>query len=193
MQNTLPLLILCGGRSSRMGTPKPLLPFAGTSLIAWLAAQARRPVWLAAGGNRYPDTAQARYLPDALPDRQGPLSAILPALQQAAKEGLDGVYLMSCDTLIHPESLCRLLSQDNQPPAFTVLAEPEKIHPLLGYWPAPLADRLHHYLHGGGRRVTAWLAEAGAQKIIMPEEWLPLVNFNTPQDFAHAVEYFEKI
>ncbi|MDO4879502.1 MAG: molybdenum cofactor guanylyltransferase [Neisseria sp.] len=189
MQNTLPLLILCGGLSSRMGSPKPLLPFGGTSLIAWLANQAQRPVWLASGGTIYPEARVCRYLPDALAGRQGPLSAILPALLLARQEGADGVYLMSCDTLIRPEDMCRLLTPGGAPPPFSVLAGAGRTHPLLGYWPARLAPPLQDYLDGGGRRVNHWIEGAGVQKIPMPEEWARLANFNTPEDFARAAAH----
>ena len=44
-----PLLILCGGQSSRMGSPKALLPYRSRPLIAHQIANAapHRPVWLA--------------------------------------------------------------------------------------------------------------------------------------------------
>lgn len=97
-----PLLILCGGLSSRMGTPKALLPFDGVSLIHKLIKQTHpnRPVWLAAAGQIYPDTGRAYYLNDALPERQGPLAAILPALQQAHWQGEAGIYVLACVCLV---------------------------------------------------------------------------------------------
>ena len=107
-----PLLILCGGLSSRMGTPKALLPFDGVSLIHKLIKQTHpnRPVWLAAAGQIYPDTGRAYYLNDALPERQGPLAAILPALKQAHRQGEAGIYVLACDTLLRPEVVIELLS-----------------------------------------------------------------------------------
>ena len=90
-----PLLILCGGQSSRMGSPKPLLMFRGQTLIARQVHNALpyRPVWLAADHFRYPDTDGAAYLPDRLPGKQGALSAILPALLEAERQGCAGLML----------------------------------------------------------------------------------------------------
>ena len=90
-----PLLILCGGQSSRMGSPKALLPYRSRPLIAHQIANAapHRPVWLAADQHRYPHTAPAQYLPDQLPDKQGALSAIAPALAQAQAQGYAGLYI----------------------------------------------------------------------------------------------------
>ena len=51
----LPLLILCGGQSSRMGSPKALLPVAGGTLLDYLAAHTapERPLWLADDGSGF--------------------------------------------------------------------------------------------------------------------------------------------
>ena len=57
----LPLLILCGGQSSRMGSPKALLPVNGGTLLDYLAAHTapERPLWLADDGSGLPAPARA--------------------------------------------------------------------------------------------------------------------------------------
>ena len=127
-----PLLLLCGGLSRRMGSPKALLNYRGQSLIVRQVADAlpHRTVWLAAAGSHYADTDGAVYLPDALPAHQGPLAALLPALQRAQQHGHRGLYVLACDTLLQPQAVIRVLQQAH--------------HSAAGRWqsPPPFASTL---------------------------------------------------
>ncbi len=189
-----PLLIVCGGSSSRMGSPKPLLRWQEHTLIARQVADAlpHRPVWLAAGGQHYADTEGAGYLPDALP-QAGPLGAILPALEQAGELGYSGLYVLSCDTLLLPEQLIGRLNQaadsDIWPNGLTALADadnPDHLHPLLAHWPTGAAAAIRHYLADGGRRVMHSIADLPRQTVALPQTWQHLSNFNTPAEFERA-------
>ncbi len=187
-----------------MGSPKPLLDYRGQSLIARQVAAAlpQRPVWLAAAGNRYPDTEGARYLDDALAGREGALSAVLPALQQAGAEGYAGIYVMSCDTLIPPPQLIACLKTAEHGTAWqqgwVALADAEnangqaRSHPLLAHWSSGLASRLHDYLAAGHRRVMPFLADKAQQCVTMPAGWQYFTNFNTPEEFQRALTEWEQ-
>ena len=149
MKMNTPLLILCGGQSSRMGRPKPLLKFGEQTLIARQVQNALpcRPVWLAADQFRYPDTDGAAYLPDRLPGKQGALSAILPALLEAERQGCAGLYVVSCDTLLLPEQLIALLDTAAEHSEFaqgiTLLQDGRQLLPLLAHWSVNVAGSLH--------------------------------------------------
>ena len=187
----LPLLILCGGQSSRMGSPKALLPVNGGTLLDYLAAHTapERPLWLADDGSGLPAPARAMRIADALAGKQGPLSAVLSALQQAQRQGLAGVYVMTCDTLIAPEAMMGRLNAAGAAHSDTVLMlrSPETAYPLLAYWPSSLSDGLAAYLEGGSRRVMRWVAQIQARDTAIPEAWQPYANFNTPAEFAAAL------
>ena len=187
----LPLLILCGGQSSRMGSPKALLPVNGGTLLDYLAAHTapERPLWLADDGSGLPAPARAMRIADALAGKQGPLSAVLSALQQARRQGLAGVYVMTCDTLIAPEAMMGRLNAAGAAHSDTVLMlrSPETAYPLLAYWPSSLSDGLAAYLEGGSRRVMRWVAQIQARDTAIPEAWQPYANFNTPAEFAAAL------
>lgn len=185
-----PLLILCGGRSSRMGSPKPLLPWQNRTLIDTHIAAAQRPVWLAADGARFTDSPHAEYLPDSLPDKQGALSAIAPALQRARSQGFNGVYVFACDTLLHPERVAALLNTAAHTPAWregvVMLAHGGRGLPLLAHWSAQLAPALANDVAAGQRRVHGWLAQQTTTQVPLPAAEQPLANFNTPEEFAAA-------
>ncbi len=189
--NNNPLLILCGGRSSRMGRPKPLLRYDGQTLIARQVANAQRPVWLAADTERYLDTDGAEYLPDQLPDKQGALSAILPALVLAEKRGYSGVYVMSCDTLLLPEQIIAQLNLAHDKTVFaqgiTALQDGEQLLPLLAHWSVAVSGSLKTWLDSGNKRVQHFVKSQPHQTIDLPKDWADLCHFNTPDEFERAV------
>ena len=184
-----PLLVLCGGLSRRMGTPKPLLHFNGQTLIRRIVSHSlpHRPVWLAAADNRYPDTEGAHYFPDALPHHEGALSALLPALEYAAHTGIPNILVMQCDTLLTGEDIAAALPP--QPAETQIFTDADgKTHPLLGSWASRHAGSLKAYLNTGSRRIMPWLATIPHHIRPMPPSWQHIHNFNTPQEFQAACE-----
>ena len=187
-----PLLILCGGQSSRMGSPKALLPYRSRPLIAHQIANAapHRPVWLAADTHRYPDTAPAQYLPDQLPNKQGALSAIAPALAQAQAQGYAGLYVLSCDTLIPPEALIAELNTAADSPVFaqgiTALQDGGQLLPLLAHWSAYVAGSLKDSVAQGNKRVQYFVKAQPHQTLPLPPQWRTIAHFNTPQEYEQA-------
>lgn len=176
-----------------MGSPKPLLNFRGQTLIARQVANAlpHRPVWLAADNARYPNTDGALYLPDQLPDKQGALSAILPALNRAKQQGYAGLYVLSCDTLLLPEQIIALLD-DAQKNArltqgITALQEGEQLLPLMAYWSVAVSGSLKEAVDNGNKRVQFFVKAQTYQTIDLPKKWAGLCNFNTPEEFKQAI------
>lgn len=186
-----PLLILCGGRSSRMGRPKPLLRYDGQTLIARQVANAQRPVWLGADTERYPDTDGVEYLPDQLPDKQGALSAILPALVLAEKRGYSGIYVMSCDTLLLPEHIIAQLNLAHDKTIFaqgiTALQDGEQLLPLLAHWSVAVSGSLKTWLDSGNKRVQHFVKLQVHQTVDLPKDLADLCHFNTPDEFERAI------
>lgn len=174
-----------------MGTPKPLLRYEGQTLIARQVANASRQVWLAADGERYADTDGASYLPDALPHKQGALCAILPALLLAKKSGFSGLYIMSCDTLMLPETMISLLNQAKDTriwqQGISALQEGKQLLPLLAHWSVQVADSLNAAVNSGNQRVQHFVWQQAHQTIDLPTHYAKLSHFNTPEEFEAAL------
>jgi len=175
-----------------MGSPKALLPYRNRPLIVHQIANAapHRPVWLAADNHRYPDTAPAQYLPDQLPNKQGALSAIAPALAQAQAQGYAGLYILSCDTLIPPEALIAELNAAADNPVFaqgiTALQDGGQLLPLLAHWSAHLVGSLKTAVAQGNKRVQHYVKSQPHQTLPLPPQWRSIAHFNTPQEYAQA-------
>src|SRR5688572_10515553 len=112
-------IILCGGRSSRMGTPKAWLPFGDELMLPRVVRIVREAVGqvvvVAAPGQDVPPLpGDVRIVRDEVEGR-GPLGGLAAGL--AALEGTaDAVYLSSCDVpLLNPEFVRRVVGLLEEP------------------------------------------------------------------------------
>lgn len=104
----------------------------------------------------------------------GPLGGIAGALDHAARHGFDSVLTIGCDMPRLPPDLLDALLR--RAPSYCVDA------PILGHWPAALADRLLAHIAASDRRsVQGWARSIGALPLASPAR---LANVNTPEDLA---------
>jgi molybdopterin-guanine dinucleotide biosynthesis protein A len=176
--------VLVGGRSSRMGRDKALLPFRGGSLAQWtagLAAQAAGKATLVGPPERYADLG-FRVIPDLFP-REGPLGGIITALRDSSSEWN---LILACDMPeIGAPLLTRLMDLATQSGAdvllpLTVENRPE---PLCAVYRRACLPALETAFAGGVRKVTAAL-EAMRTLRLPVEEVAQFQNVNTPEDWA---------
>jgi molybdenum cofactor guanylyltransferase len=176
--------VLVGGRSSRMGQDKALLPFRGATLgqyVAAVVAGAAGKVTLVGDPERY------RFLGyPVLPDRypgEGPLGGILTALAHSTE---DWNLVLACDMpAVSPEFLVRLLGAAETADA-EVLApagasgRPE---PLCAVYHRRVFSRLEHVFARGERKMS--LALTAVHTVILQAGGSGgFENVNTPADWA---------
>lgn len=160
--------ILAGGEARRFGRDKALAEWAGAPLIAHVAAALVCECdALVVCGRHYLDLP---VLVDRPRTGLGPLGALAAALHHASRYGFDAVLSAPCDT---PHL-----------PALRPLLEPSGYlsgTPVIGLWPAQLADHLDRWLAADRpRAVRAWAEAAGIPAVTVP----PVANVNTPADLA---------
>jgi molybdenum cofactor guanylyltransferase len=196
-------VILAGGRSRRMGTPKAALPWGATTLLGHLcgivAAAVDGPVVVvrAASQELPPLPAGVELAEDPVAD-VGPLAGILGGLTAVAGRA-DAAYVSAVDMpSLQPTFIRRVLSglEDG---AEVVLPDAHGFrHPLAAAYRTTLAGPLRELVAAGGtrpaelfelavtRRVdAAWLLADPALRAADPE-LASLVNVNDPDDYARA-------
>ena len=189
-------IVLCGGKSTRMGVPKATLPFGTETMVqrvVRLLGTVVSPVIIVA--------ARGQSLP-ALPDEvrvardereaRGPLEGIRAGLS-ALPASTDAAYITSCDVpLLVPAFVERMidLMGDHDIAVMEVDGFP---HPLSAIY---RRDTLPHVerLLAGDRLRPVFLFEAVRTRRVKPEEMevvdpelKTLRNLNTPEDYRAAL------
>lgn len=195
------VVILAGGESSRMGSPKALLSLPnGETLLDFHIRHAKRlnvPVMVADNGKRLCHDTTVKIIDDYLPNQQngkgaGPLSAIASAMSQVMSPYYY-LLVISCDSLVHAhqvfDKLCYAVT-DNEA---VIYLKAEKDYPLLGLYRTDLLIELYDYLDKGQRAVMKFLADKKIQTAALPNEWITLANFNTKNEFGLALNSLNEI
>lgn len=179
-----------------MGQDKALLPLGDESLLqrhVRMAQETGFRVQIAAAGADYADLpADIVRVQDKLPERAGPLSALAGALQALALCGGQGTYLMPVDTLLTAAQLRDVLGK-SQPAPWITIAERGQLHNVFAYAEVALLPRIEQWLAGGIRALQPLNSVQEAKLVALPQEWSPLLGFNTPEEWQQAKEYYERI
>jgi molybdenum cofactor guanylyltransferase len=175
--------VLVGGRSSRMGRDKALLPFHGGALVEFVAravAEAAGKAVLVGDPERYRVFGYP-VLGDRYPG-EGPLGGILTALSHSVD---DWNLVVACDMPgISSEFLGRLLDAAEASTADVLApAGPSgRPEPLCSVYHRRARARMEHVFARGERKVSLALAVVHTQ-IIAVTEMNPFRNVNTPADW----------
>lgn len=192
-------LILCGGRSSRMGGgDKGLLLLGGSSILSRIAERLGpiRPLAISANGD--PARFSAFPLPvlaDTVPGYAGPLAGILAGMLWAAGQGCGRLLTVAGDTPFFPADLAWRLATAaaGQPDRIAVASSNGRRHPVFALWPTALRDDLKHFLaESGTGKVNTFIDLHDPVDVAFPlaehhgRSIDPFFNVNTPVDLAEA-------
>lgn len=184
--------VLAGGRSTRMGRDKSLLPFRNRPLIAHVVERCgvcSDDVFVVTKRPRQLQSLRFRVVVDHA-DEQTPLAGIVTALGAAAHPY---VFVCACDMPFVSAELVRLLAQRARSYDAAVPVRAGRPEPSHAVWSTSALDRIEQALWSGERAVrrvletlrVAWVDE---------DEWRTIdpggrafVNVNTPEDLEAAL------
>jgi molybdopterin-guanine dinucleotide biosynthesis protein A len=178
--------ILAGGKSSRMGRDKALMPLRGKPMITWIV-ETMESVFddvmiVADEGSRY-NFPGLKVIPDVV-KKSGPLGGIHAALTAAAPSP---VVFMPCDMpFVTADLLRELLNYPSDKP-IRVLWDGTRIFPLCGLYGQSILPLITARLRQRQLRMTDLLDELGAERVNpLQKPWFKpemLSNINSPEDF----------
>jgi molybdenum cofactor guanylyltransferase len=189
-------IVLCGGRSSRMGRPKAWLPFGDEVLlqrVVRILGEVVAPIVVVAA----PEQALPKLSSQTLIARDdceflGPLSGLATGL--AALDGLANVaYLSSCDVpLLRPAFVRRVLAGLGE----AAICMPDVVgfkHPLAAAYRVSVAATVHELIRANRLR-PVFLTESltsiflkEADLLDLDPQFESLRNLNTPEEYAAAL------
>lgn len=194
-------IILCGGRSQRMGMPKAWLTLEGETLLARvvrIASTAAAPVVVVAAPDQaLPEVnAPVVLVRDPVPDL-GPLQGIAAGLA-ALPPAVELVYAAAVDApFLEPAWIGRLAELIGGHDVATPWID-ERRHPLASlYRVRPAREAAQKLLDEGVARLTTLLDRLNARDVAADElrlvdpELRSLRNLNTPADYRNAANRTE--
>jgi molybdenum cofactor guanylyltransferase len=186
-------VVLAGGKSSRMGRPKSLLPFGGEPLIVHIV-RALQPMFaetviVAAPDQELPDLP-ATVVRDEVA-YQGPVGGIYYGLKAASA---NFCFVTSCDVpFLNPSLISYLISQISEHDVVVPHWE-TRFQPLHAVYRTSVLPLLKEQLERGELRPVYLFDKVRACKIGADEircfdpEGLSFLNMNTPHDYERALQ-----
>lgn len=186
----LPCILFAGGKSSRMGEDKSLLPFGGypslsefqyNRLISWFTQVAI--------STKTADKFdfKADFILDPAEVDYAPTAGFVSAFRTLESER---IMVLSVDTPFVDERIFQTLLNFDNPQLDAVIAKTaEGSHPMCGIYHRSLLGEFERMLHDGDHRLGKLLASSKTCFVSFDDE-APFMNLNHPHEYQEAIQRF---
>lgn len=187
-------IVLCGGRSSRMGQPKALLPVGAEVMLQRVVrtlSQVVSPLVVVAAADQALPPIDARVARDPV-EYRGPLAGLAVGLAEL-QDQVDAVYLTACDVpLLTPQFVQAMISRldDFQ---IAVPRDGRFHHPLAAVYRTSVLPVVQGLLAADQLRPVFLFEKCPTREVSCEElrvadpDLDSLVNANTPDEYAHVL------
>jgi molybdopterin-guanine dinucleotide biosynthesis protein A len=194
MQTLHPIggVILCGGRSSRMGQAKAWLTLGNETLlqraVRTLGEVATPIVVVAASDQALPELpAEVEIVRDGV-EAEGPLPALILGLQALAGRA-EIAFVCACDLpFLNAETIGRILNSLESAEVAAPYTD-GYFHPLAAAYRLSLLPKLLDLQAAGERKLQRLFDIADTVRVTIEPETLR--NVNTPEDYADALKLLD--
>lgn len=189
-------IVLCGGKSTRMGQPKLSLPFGRETMlgrIVRIVGEVVSPVVVvAAHGQDVPELPPGTIVTRDDVENQGPLGGLAAGL--AAIDGqAEAAYVSSCDVPLLTPAFVRALIAALGEYDLAIACDGAFHHPLAAVYRTSLEPQVRRLVAAGRLRPVFLLQQCRARLVDVGElravdpELNSLRNANTPEDYHAAL------
>jgi molybdenum cofactor guanylyltransferase len=189
-------IVLCGGRSSRMGRPKACLPFGPEQMlqrVVRLLGSAVQPlVVVAALGQRLPSLPPEVQVAHDRREGCGPLEGLAAGLA-AIQRSADGAYVTGCDVPLLVPDFVRDIVRRLERWDVVVPTEGDRHHPLAAAYRTSLLPEIESLLAAGRWRPVFLYDVVRTERVPVEQlrtvdpELRTLANLNQPADYRAAL------
>ncbi|AKF23985.1 molybdopterin-guanine dinucleotide biosynthesis protein MobA [Sulfurovum lithotrophicum] len=186
MKCKIPAVIFAGGKSSRMGRDKALLPFADYNSLAqyqYVRLQGLfEKVYISTKEDKFDFRAELIY--DRY-DVSSPLAGILSIFETL---DADEIFILSVDAPFVDENVIEKLFEENKEGTDAVIAQsPDGLQPLCGVYKRSLLPLAKTHFQENRHRLTQLLKEAKS-KFVAFKDNDPFTNLNHPHEYEKALK-----
>jgi molybdenum cofactor guanylyltransferase len=186
-------IILCGGKSTRMGRPKAFLPYRGTLMITHIVdvvSQLFSEVLLVTNEPETFDGFEIDIVKDIIPHR-GPMGGLLSGLLIASH---NHSFVIACDMPFIDTKLITEMVKKGIKNDMLVLMHERGIEPLIGVYSKSCINALEESVFSGKTSLSDFTSGLNApvlfyshlsnkDKTLLP----PYFDIDTPQDYTAAI------
>lgn len=189
-------VVLCGGKSTRMGYPKALLPFGAEVMVqrvTRLLGEVVAPIAVvAAAGQALPILPDTTIVTHDRREGRGPLEGLLAGL--SALQGLcDAAYVSSCDAPRLAPAFARRMTELLDDHQIAVPCQGPFCHPLAAVYRLDVLPLVEALLQEDRLRQTLLFEEADTLRVAVDAlravdpDLATLANLNHPADYLAAL------
>jgi len=183
-------VIFAGGRSSRMGEDKALLPFGDFSTLAEFQYQRLsklfKKVYISTKENKF-DFKANLILDNKGKDIFAPTAGFEALFQKLQEER---VFILSVDTpFVSEKEIETLLESDTQALDATIASTTSGSHPMCGIYHHSLLPAFTQMLKEDNHRLGQLLKKSNTE-FVMFEEEKRFTNLNHPEEYEEALKGF---
>lgn len=192
---TIPCVLFAGGKSSRMGEDKALLPFGEEqSLVQYQYERLEEifaRVYISAKESAPFEHFDAVVIEDIIAkDVYAPTAGLVNMFRQLKAEG--SIFVLSVDTpFVDKEIIAKFLEAQGKEFDAIIVRTAKGIHPLCGIYTRALEDKLVNMLEEGKHKLSDLLEDANVYYIDIDDEDA-LLNLNTPQEYERALQLLKE-
>jgi len=181
-------IILAGGKSSRMGRDKSLLPAAGVTLIGKIAAQLQdhfQEIIIGANNKEKYLFLNLPVVPD-LEEGKGPLMAIYSTLLRSQHEIN---FVVACDIPdLNMKYVREMMHQMKDHEIVIPTGSDGKYEPLFAVYKKSVTGAVKKLLDAGERKVSLLFKSADVLYLPLPDEGKWYRNLNTREDYQNYIK-----
>ncbi|MEA2047198.1 MAG: molybdenum cofactor guanylyltransferase MobA [Campylobacterota bacterium] len=186
MIHDIPLIIFAGGKSSRMGSDKSLLPFGGYPTLTQyqytrLCKEFQR-LYISSKTDKF------NFECIVIKDTQEAYSPLIALCSIFERLKHDEIFILSVDAPFVDSEVIKKILAHREPLSQSVVAKsPSGIQPLCGYYKKSILPLIHAQLEKGNHKLLDLLSLAKT-KLVAFEDDTPFTNLNHPSDYQNALK-----
>jgi molybdenum cofactor guanylyltransferase len=184
-------VILCGGKSSRMGEDKSLLPFSTSSSLTLYQYNRLKPyfknIYISSKIDKFDFMDKNMLILDENKDVYSPIIALNTIFNKLPNQK---IFIMTVDTpLVSIKSIEKLIEESEN---FDIcVAQTEKIHNLCGVFSTNISSSINNMLQNDIHKVGYLLKNNNTQIIQFPQND-EFLNLNNKDEYFKALDIIKK-